>query len=138
MNAIKIIFASLLLGGLAVSCVSTPYNDGYGNRNGTYGNTRVYRAPDGTVYRQGDIYRDRNGNTYRNGKVYQYARVYNKRNLPPGQAKKVYGGNAKDYAYGQQKKNDRYYKGDGNWNDDRWDRDHHKNKKSKKNKGKKH
>ena len=104
MKSIKIIFASLLLGGLVVSCTTSTYgnNGGYGTYgNGTYGKNRVYRAPDGSVYRQGEVYRDRNGNTYRNGSIYQYGNVYgNRRNLPPGQAKKVYGGSAKDYAYG--------------------------------------
>jgi hypothetical protein len=45
-------------------------------------------------------------------------RVYTGRrtNLPPGIAKKVYGGSARDYAPGQLKKRERY-------NDGRWDRD---------------
>lgn len=88
----------------------------------------VYRAPDGTVYSRGDVYRDRDGNVYQNGRVVRTGDVYgnpgilgrsgnntvyypnnNARNLPPGQAKKIYGGSAKDYAPGQVKKRQRYY-----------------------------
>ncbi len=101
------------------SCGSA--NDVYGNSNSNNG---VYRSSDGTVYRQGEIYRDRNGNIYQNGRVIgtdgSYGRpgvivrnggtnnVYypknRQRKLPPGQAKKIYGGNARDYAPGQVKK----------------------------------
>lgn len=63
-------------------------------------NGRVYRAPDGGVYRTGDIYTDRNGNVYRNGSIYK-TKSYKR--LPPGQAKKIYGGNARDYAPGHNK-----------------------------------
>ena len=106
------IFKTILGLGLvfAVTSCGTMNDPYYGNRDG-----RVYRAPDGTVYRQGDVHRDRNGNVYRNGQIYRRGDVYtqNRRNLPPGQAKKVYGGHATDYAKGQQKKrygNDKYYK----------------------------
>ena len=42
-------------------------------------------------------------------------RVYHRkrRNLPPGQAKKIYGGNATDYAPGQVKKHHHGHKGKG-------------------------
>ena len=93
-NFIKL---SLLFGGLLFlgACESTsgPYN------SGPYG--KVYRAPDGGTYRHGDIYTDRNGNIYRNGKIYRKAMKPKK--LPPGQAKKIFGGKAKDYAPGHQK-----------------------------------
>lgn len=84
---IKILF----LGGVVFTLSSC-----YTSSQGT-----VYRAPDGTIYRSGEVYRDRNGNVYRDGAV---VRTGNRGHLPPGQAKKVYGGEAKDYAYGQQKK----------------------------------
>ena len=65
--------------------------------------------PDGSV-----VYSDgsrRNPNDRRNGRI-------NRQNLPPGQAKKMYGGNAKDYAKGQQKQ----------WKKDHDDDDHGKGK----------
>lgn len=96
---------TMLVGGLffLASCEAT--NSGvYGTNNG-----RVYRAPDGGVYRQGDIYSDRNGNIYRNGSLYKRTNTY--RNLPPGQAKKIYGGSARDYAPGQNKYKDHDHKG---------------------------
>ena len=130
MKALKIILSTFLVGAVVVSCTTSNY--GYGD----YGNNgRVYRSPDGTVYREGQVYRDRNGNTYRNGRVYQYGNVYgnNQRRLPPGQAKKVYGGNATDYAYGQTKKRNGYYKND-RWGDHRDDHQWEKNKKYKKGK----
>lgn len=102
-------------------------NDAYGNNNGNNG---VYRSSDGTVYRQGEIYRDRNGNVYQNGKIIRNYPVATK-TLPPGQAKKIYGGSAKDYAPGQVKKRNGNWNNDGNWNDN----DHKKkNKKNKKHK----
>ena len=111
--------AKILLGaGVAVimSSCDSAYN--YGNNggygNGGYGNSgRVYRSPDGSVYRENQVYRDRDGNYYRNGSVYRsgnYRNYPNSGNLPPGQAKKVYGGNARDYAPGQQKKKYKKYK----------------------------
>ncbi len=101
----------------AASCGSTsdPY---YGNRNPNGG---VYR--DGTVYRDGQIYRDRDGNVYRNGQIVRRGdNVYRTgKPLPPGQAKKVYGGEAKDYAPGQVKKRNKYYGRE--YREDRdWDR----------------
>lgn len=78
----------------------------YDNR---YPNETVYRAPDGGIYRAGDVYRDRNGYSYRNGVVINGGNVYKRKKLPPGQAKKIYGGSAKDYAPGQVKKRNRSY-----------------------------
>ncbi len=118
----KNIFKIILASGLAFTMASCgTMNNPLGNNYPTnYPNDgRVYRSPDGNVYRQGDVYRDRNGNVYQNGRVINSGGVYNNprgknqagtvyprnnRNLPPGQAKKVYGGNAKDYAHGQTKK----------------------------------
>lgn len=124
----KALVKIFLIGGLGLAmtaCSSTdPY---YGNRypNGTYGNGNVYRAPNGQVYRSGDVYRDRNGNVYQNGRLIRRTNVYNRpgviqrgnvyqtrRNLPPGQAKKIYGGHATDYARGQQKKRYEQYRKD--------------------------
>ena len=132
-NVIKI-FALSSLTLMLASCGAV--NDTYGNNNpnsypGSYpSNNGVYRTPDGTVYRQNDIYRDRNGNVYQNGRIVRTGEVTgqpgilgrngntnqvyypnnNERRLPPGQAKKIYGGSAKDYAPGQLKKRS------GNWN----------------------
>lgn len=140
--------------------------DTYGNyptQNGTRypSNGRVYRAPDGGTYRSDDVYRDRNGNVYRNGQVIRTGDVAgrpgilsggtwggygnnNPQNLPPGQAKKVYGGRAKDYAPGQVKKqNGGYYGTHRDYDDDdRWkNRERHDDRKYKaekyKGKGKK-
>lgn len=124
----------LLISGLSLTMVSCgAVNDGYGNNTGTNypnNNGTVYRAGDGAVYGRNEVYRDRNGNVYQNGSVIRQGDVYgqpgilgrnanqtvyypnnNQRRLPPGQAKKIYGGNAKDYAPGQIRKrnNDRYY-----------------------------
>ncbi len=158
-NLLKIA-ATFALGAVLVSCGATdPY---YGNRypdNNRYpSNNGVYRAPDGTVYRTGEVYRDRSGNVYQNGRVIRRGDVQgrpgilsrngnypvygNNRNLPPGQAKKVYGGKATDYAKGQQKKrniyNNQWKKNDRD--DDRDDDRRYRNtdyKKYKKSKGKK-
>lgn len=128
----KTLFKIVLGVGLAVTMASCgAANDPYYGNNGGYGNTRVYRAPDGSVYRQGEVYRDRNGNVYQNGQIlrrggdYGYGNYPNRRNLPPGQAKKVYGGSAKDYAPGQVKKRGGYY--DYN-NHDEYHGKKHKNK----------
>ena len=100
------IFGALALTITVVSCGSSNV---YGD------NGRVYRAPDGRVYRQGEIYRAPNGNVYRNGVLIRSGSstviIVDDRpqNLPPGQMKKVYGTkSAKVFAPGQQK-NDRYY-----------------------------
>lgn len=110
---------------LLASCGSA--NDVYGNNNpNNYPNNGVYRTSDGSVYRRGEVYRDRNGNVYQNGRIirngdYGGQTVVLGRNapkkLPPGQAKKIYGGNAKDYAPGQMKKRNGY-----------WEKDHHPKK----------
>lgn len=120
MKWIKFLGLSLVGGFLAISC----------STGSVYGkNDKVYRAPDGGIYRQGEVYRDRNGRVYRNGQII----VYNKnsgdyRSLPPGQAKKIYGDkSAKKYAPGQRKKHYRYDQG----NQDEGNRKHHKNKKNK-------
>ncbi|TXF79382.1 hypothetical protein [Chryseobacterium sp. legu1] len=109
-NLLKIFLGA----GLAVTMVSCgAVNDAYGNNGSAQyptNNGTVYRSPDGTVYRQGDVYSDRNGNIYQNGRVIRtqtsgvYGRNDNAKRLPPGQAKKIYGGSAKDYAPGQMKK----------------------------------
>lgn len=121
----------ILIGtGMAISLASCgATQDPYGNNNGnTYPGNRtndgsIYRTNDGQVYRKGEVYRDSKGNVYQNGRIIRTGDVYgqpgilgrngdrvgiyptqNRRNLPPGQAKKRYGGEAKDYARGQQKK----------------------------------
>lgn len=130
-NVLKIA-ATFALGAALVSCgVADPY---YGNRypdNNRYpSNNGVYRAPDGSVYRTGEIYRDRNGNVYQNGRVIQRGDVSGRPgvisrngNLPPGQAKKVYGGNARDYAHAK-KQNKRY---NNQWKNNDRDRDDDRN-----------
>lgn len=129
----KNIFNIMLISGLTLTMVSCgAVNDGYGNNNGTNypnNNGSVYRAGDGAVYGRNEVYRDRNGNVYQNGSVLRRGDVYgqpgilgrngnqtvyypnnNQRRLPPGQAKKIYGGNAKDYAPGQLKKRNTQYR----------------------------
>lgn len=111
------------------SCGSSTgvYGSNYPNR---YPNERVYRAPDGNIYRQGEIYRDRNGNVFQNGVLIRRAEptviiVDNRvpQNLPPGQAKKVYGyKSAKVFAPGQQKKYNDY---DDDYYDDRGKKSKH-------------
>lgn len=106
-----------MAGGVAAIMASCAVHDPYGNRNypNNYPNTGpVYRAPDGSVYRKGEVYRDRSGNVYQNGRIIRNDGYYGRdgravRNLPPGQAKKVYGGSAKDYNRGHNK-DDKYYK----------------------------
>lgn len=145
----KSIYKIVLAGGVFLtlaSCgVADPY---YGNNrypNGTYGNSRVYRTADGNVYRQGDVYRDRNGVVYRDGRVIDRTNVYgrpgiisrpgnyggNYRKLPPGQAKKVYGGRATDYAYGQQKKRYGNQNHQGNQGNKKYSKYYKKNNKKK-------
>ena len=123
MRAIKLMLASLFTAVVLYSCSSTS----------TANNGKVYRAPDGTIYRQGSIYKDRNGNVYKNGQIVYNDGTYSRsaKRLPPGQAKKRYGGDAKDYAPGQMKKrNKNFY--------DQQDKNHHKHDDHKKGrKGKK-
>ncbi len=141
-NIVKI-FALSSITLMLASCGTT--NDVYGNNPNNYPNNRtnngtVYRASDGQVYNRGDVYRDRDGNVYQNGRVIRTGDIYgnpgilgrngnqtvyypnqNGRNLPPGQAKKIYGGKAKDYAKGQQKKRNNSWKKHDD-DDDRHDR----------------
>lgn len=138
-NILKIVALSSLTFMLA-SCGTA--SDVYGNNpNNRTNNGNVYRAGDGQVYNRGEVYRDRTGNVYQNGRVIRTGDVYGNpgilgrngnnnqvyypnntgRNLPPGQAKKIYGGKARDYAKGQQKnRNNSWKKHDDN--DDRNDR----------------
>jgi hypothetical protein len=64
-------------------------------------NSRI-SLPDGSV-----IYPD-------GSRRYSHTRRQSRRWLPPGQAKKIYGGSATDYAPGQQKKWKHNYNGKGN------------------------
>lgn len=125
-------------------------NTRYPNSNTRYPNNGVYRSNDGNVYRQGEIYRDRNGNIYQNGRIVRRSDVYgrpgvisrdgrnvyssNSRRIPPGQAKKIYGGNARDYARGHNKKVTQRYP--SNYKNQRFE-DRDDNKKGKFKKGKK-
>ncbi|MES2848766.1 MAG: hypothetical protein V4685_06895 [Bacteroidota bacterium] len=62
----------------------------------------------------------------KNNKVYYP--VKKRKHLPPGQAKKIYGGSAKDYAPGQVKKRKGWY-----WSKkhNKWYKKHHKQHKHK-------
>ena len=142
------LFKILLSTGLALTLASCgAMNDTYGNnypnngnnypRNGS-NNGNVYRAPDGNVYGRNEVYSDRQGNIYQNGRVVRTGdvrgnpgilngnrnqNVYypnrNGTNFPPGQAKKIYGGQSKDYAGGQQnKRNNQWKKNDNKRYDD--------------------
>lgn len=144
-NILKIMFVT----GLAVTLTSCgAMSDPYGTQNNrNYPNDgSVYRTGDGTVYRQGDVYRDNNGNVYENGRIIRRGDVYgqpgilgrngnqqvyypnnNQRRLPPGQAKKIYGGNAKDYAKGQVKKRNNSYGNDRRYENDDYNRNRGKN-----------
>lgn len=136
----KKVFKFIAAGGLVFALASCgTANDAYGNNYPNQypqGNGGTYRTPDGNVYRQGDIYRDRNGNVYQNGRVIRTGDVRSRpgvvsrngnnnvyypnrtaKRLPPGQAKKVYGGSAKVYAPGQVKKGNQAYK-NGTWRKD--------------------
>lgn len=140
----KSFFKIIAAAGLAFTMASCAANDPYGNNNpNNYPNNgTVYRTSDGTVYRRGDVYRDNSGNVYQNGRIIRNGDVTgqpgvlgrngtnypdNARRLPPGQAKKVYGGDAKDYAPGQTKKRRQW--NNGTYNDDHKYKDKkHKNK----------
>ncbi len=117
----KLIAKILMSAGVAFMMTSCAVQDPYGNTNyprNYPNNNPVYRAPDGTVYRQGDVYRDRNGNVYQNGRVVRRSNTNygNQRNFPPGQAKKIYGGSARDYNRGQNKSYKNNNKHNKNWN----------------------
>ena len=101
MKSYLILIPTILVSLAVTSCTTS------GN---VYGNDSVYRSPDGGTYRTGQVYRDNNGNVYQNGRVIEYAnRQYSRKNLPPGQIKKMYGEkSAKRFAPGQRKKHDRY------------------------------
>ena len=133
----KNIINILLISGLSLTLASCgAMSDGFGNTNpgnnypNNYPNNNgdVYRAGDGAVYGRNEVYRDRNGNVYQSGRVIRQGDVNgqpgilgrngnqtvyypnnNQRRLPPGQAKKIYGGSAKDYAPGQLKKRNGQY-----------------------------
>lgn len=151
-NLIKI-SAVLGLALTLTSCGTT--NDVYGNNRYPTNNNGVYRAPDGNVYRQGEIYRDRNGNVYQNGRVVQRDAVYGRpgvvarkgntgyskntaRRNAPGQMKKIYGGNARDYAPGHNKSRNNAYRKDvrkqqnRKFNDKRYQDKHHRHEHGKK------
>lgn len=140
-NLIKV-FAIASLSFVFVQCASTNGNSSQYPTNSSNGGV-VYRAPDGGIFKQGEIYRDNDGNVYQNGRVIRTGDIIgvrgvidikgvilypgnNPRNLPPGQAKKIYGGSATDYAPGQVKKGNNYNDNNNNG----------KSKKDKKNKGK--
>ncbi|TWI85092.1 hypothetical protein IQ13_0247 [Lacibacter cauensis] len=68
------------------------------------------RYPDGAVrYPNGTMSYPRNNRNYDN--------CNHRSNLPPGQAKKIYGGHARDYAKGRGKKGHDCDHDDRNWND---------------------
>lgn len=129
------IFAVAVFAITLASCGSSTgvYGSNYPNR---YPNERVYRAPDGGVYRQGEIYRDRSGNVYQNGVLIRRAEptvivVDNRypQNLPPGQAKKVYGyKSAKVFAPGHRKHHDDDYYNDGYGRDEKYYKKYKKEK----------
>ena len=146
-NLIKIV-AIAGLSFVFTACATTNGNnrDQYPNNRSNNGGI-IYRTPDGGIFREGEIYRDKNGNVYKNGRIIRTGDIIgipgvidvkgvvlfpgnNPRNLPPGQAKKIYGGNATDYAPGQVKKGHKHNK-----NSD-YDSHNNKSKKGKKNKGK--
>lgn len=116
MKWIKLLGLNSLIALIAVSCTV----------GGVYSkNDKVYRAPDGGVYRKGEVYHDRNGNIYKDGRVVVGYASPEYKNLPPGQAKKIYGDqSAKDYAPGHRKK----YKKNHQGNQDEGNRKHDRKK----------
>src|SRR5215210_38243 len=122
------------------------YKDGTGRKNGsTLPDGRVV-LPDGrVVFPDGSrrYPKDRRHDRHDDDKVYfpdgsrRYPnnkrddRRYAARRLPPGLANKIYGGEARDYAPGQQKKRNGYYE----WRED--DKNHRDNGKRENWKGKK-
>lgn len=98
------------------------YKDG---TNGTYTNNNNNRnigtavsLPDGTVIYPDGSRRYPNDGRRNNGHVGHHNNRENQGWLPPGQAKKIYGGSAKDYAPGQQKKWKGHGHGHGKHHDD--------------------
>ena len=88
-------------------------------KDGTIFKTGGERWPDGTIRVPGE---DR---TY--SKTYKKGKHKNNGHIPPGQAKKMYGGDAKDYAPGQQKK----WKKNKDWEKEDNDNEHNGNHKGK-------
>ena len=88
-------------------------------KDGSILKTGGERWPDGKVRIPGD---DRN-----DAQTRKYGKRKNAKHLPPGQAKKMYGGRAKDYAPGQQKK----WKKNKNWEEHDNDDKHNGNHKGK-------
>lgn len=74
---------------------------------------RVYRAPDGVIYRRGEVYTTVYGDVYQNGVLIRRAPtvIIDEPNLPPGQMKKIYGTqSARDFAPGHNKWKGRKHK----------------------------
>lgn len=69
LKEMKNIFKILGALALTITVVSCGSSNVYGD------NGRVYRAPDGRVYRQGEIYRAPNGDVYRNGVLTQITQL---------------------------------------------------------------
>ncbi len=90
--------------------------------------TVVYK--DGTVKKRNHgkqvIYRDSRREEERRRQIERRNRNNNGKWIPPGQAKKIYGGKARDYAPGQQKKWQKHSHDDKWQNKDR-DNDHREN-----------
>src|SRR5689334_5781787 len=100
----KLLLPSLAAIIFLVSCSSTNYPT---DQNDPYPKGKSYPQQSPYPYPNDDgVMVDRQGRVItRDGRV-----VGNTRNLPPGQAKKIYGGrSAKAYASGQRKKVDRNY-----------------------------
>ena len=105
------------------SC-TTPYGGYYGHNN-NYG----YNNRNNGYYHNGKFYRYQNDRYYANRGYYYDGRFYRERRLPPGQAKKIYGGqSAKHYAPGQAKKRNNYYYNDRYNNKNNKNYKHNKNK----------
>ena len=85
-------------------------NGNVGTYPGNTNNGGTVMLPDGTVIYPDGSRRYPNENNNR--------RRYNGRWLPPGQAKKIYGGSARDYAPGQQKKWNKMKHNKGKHHDD--------------------
>lgn len=111
----KSLFKILGILGLAITVTSCT------SGTGVYTNVRVYRAPDGRIYRHGDIYRMPNGDVYQNGILIRRGAptvIVVNEPLPPGQAKKIYvRKSARDFAPGNSY-NKKYYKKSKKHHDD--------------------
>ncbi len=93
--------------------------------NGTviYKGKPVERKEDKVMLPDGSVVLPDGSRTYPDNR--RYKRKKDEKSLPPGQAKKVYGGEAKDYAPGQQK---RLNKKNKDWKDDNDDKGKHKHR----------